>query len=54
LGNFGFPIADELLHLLDFDGVVSLFVFSEQEQVGFVLWSIAMKEPLVLGLDRSA
>lgn len=54
LGDFQFAIANEFFHLLDLNSVVALFVFSKQKQIGFVLRSVAVKEPLVLGLDRRA
>ena len=50
--DFGFSFADVFFHLLDFDGVIALLMLSKQEQVGFVLRSIAMKKPFVFGFDR--
>jgi hypothetical protein len=51
LGDFVLTIFDELFHLVDFDRIVTLFVFAKEKQVGFVLRAVAMKKPFVLRFD---
>ena len=52
--NFFFLRLNQRIKLWHFHGVVPLFVFAEQKQIGFVLWAMAMEEKFVLVDDRLA
>ena len=42
---------NEWIKLWNFNGIISLFMFTEAEQVGFVLWPMLVKKQFILFID---